>query len=224
MATVDVARCRLRLTDPELAAVTSLGQADPATRAAAAQLLRDALTTAGALRGTALPGWVDELLRTVARPALRLVLETVAGGPPVVRQIWATPADAVAGEPAGDGTTELAWIEPAMLPYTIVQVVRLRRDRPPERTATNREAGLLRHRRMSWRASSVWADRAGHRHTGAISVVDAGPAGLWLVTVDDPAADDPMVELALIPASAVWRQLIELLPHDGATDRREAPA
>lgn len=138
MATVDVARCRLRLTDPELAAVTSLGQADPATRAAAAQLLRDALTTAGALRGTALPGWVDELLRTVARPALRLVLETVAGGPPVVRQIWATPADAVAGEPAGDGTTELAWIEPAMLPYTIVQVVRLRRDRPPERTATIR--------------------------------------------------------------------------------------
>lgn len=135
MAVADPARCRLRMTDAELTAVATLGQSGPAAAEDSRQLLADALTTAGVLTGGTVPGWVDELLRAVAQPALRVAVETVTVGPPLVRQLWANPRDATLGEPVDGGMTELSWLDPVTVLSVIATLLRFRR-RPPPTEAT----------------------------------------------------------------------------------------
>jgi hypothetical protein len=257
MVVADPVRCRLRMTDAELAAVAALGQEGAAAEASRV-LVREAFTAAGLLTGGVAPGWVDELLRTVAQPALRVAVETVMAGAPLVHQLWATPRDAVLGEPAGEGVTELSWIEPVTIPYAIVQLVRLQRRPPPVAAAAirlpasrladiekrlaagdNVTAGhlpdgsgladqdvealarIIRRRRVSWRASSVWDDGTAGRRVASLTVIDAGDAGLWTISVDDPDSEDPMLLLEAVAASTVWRRLVALLP--ATTAREEAP-
>jgi hypothetical protein len=138
MVVADPARCRLWMTDAELAAVASFGRDGAAAAGEPRALLREAFAAAGLLTGGVAPGWVDELLRPVAQPALRVAVETVTVGAPLVHQLWATPRDAVTGEPALEGLTELSWIDPVTIPYTIAQQVRLRRQPPPPEAAAIR--------------------------------------------------------------------------------------
>lgn len=116
--------------------MAALGRDPAGSTDGARQTVVDALAAAGAMVTGTLPGWVDELLRTVARPALRIAVETLAVDRPLVDQMWATPADAVTGETVGAGTTELSWVDPTLIPHVIAQRVRLRRRVPPATRAS----------------------------------------------------------------------------------------
>jgi hypothetical protein len=209
MAEQDLARCRLRLTQPELTGVHAV-RADPA-----------------------LPAWARELLDVVASPGLRTVVRIFTAGPPLVYSIWATPQDAVFGAPTGTGQIELATMEPALIPFTLAQLVGLRRrpappTRSPIRVAASTYlaapdgagvspalAAIFRQRRTSWRAMAAWRDRAGDRVTRSLHVTDAGPAGLWQLRVEEPATIDPMLFIEPSNARDVWRAITDLLPTAG---------
>lgn len=255
MAVADPARCRLRMTDAELAAVAALGRSGPAAEPESRQLLVDALAAAGVLTSGTAPAWVDDLLRGIAQPALRAVVETVTVGAPVVHRLWVNPLGAVLGAPVAEGVTELSWLDPVTTPYAIAQLLQFRRRPPPpagtapvrlpaSRMAeiekslvasdaagggappagqpaggggwTGRDAetvgGIIRQRRLTWRVSSVWADGPDRRRTASLSVIDAGAAGLWALTVHEPDSQDPMLQLEAVAASTVWHRLVALLP------------
>ena len=244
MAEVDLARRCLRLTGAELeAALTSGGSAPPAPRQ---PLL--ALDTGGHAREPN-PPWVEELLAVVARPALRVVVETAVAGHLAVYSLWATPKQAVTATPASDGVVELALIDPLLLPWTIAQLVGLGRRPPPPPVAPLRlpaslldtveeqvtagqavdgalmaaqgldqaqQAALVRlfqRRRVSWRASSVWAGTDGQQQTSNLAVLDGGEAGLWRVQVPDTEDPDPVFTLEPVRASMIWRGIVGLLPN-----------
>jgi hypothetical protein len=173
-----------------------------------------------------LPGWAAELVELVARPSLRLAAEVVTAGA-VTTHVWATPAGAAVGEPASDGTVAVSYVEPLLIPLVLARAIGLRRQPPPPgRTPLEVPAAalstlsavdggdfarLLRHRRTSWRVSSVWQDEAGRRVVDAVQGLDAGPAGQWLVRAVMSA---PGAVLAFDPVSAsqVWARLLGLLP------------
>jgi hypothetical protein len=70
---------------------------------------------------------------------------------------------------------------------------------------------LLRERRISWRASSVWTGADGEPRVGSVAVLDAGVEGLWL-TRHDGEEPDTIVHLEPVPPSAVWDRLTALMP------------
>ncbi|MBF9128970.1 hypothetical protein I0C86_08230 [Plantactinospora sp. S1510] len=249
MAEADPVRRRLRLTDIEVAAVTTVGARDDDPAGGSRRLLAEALTTAGVLHGGVLAGWVDRLLTVVSRPSLRVAVEVVTSGR-VVYPIWATPRAAVVGEPAGDGAVDLSMVDPMMIPFVLAQTVDLRRgppppDRPPirvggdllaiveRRLVSGEEPAVLRRllsadglsdgdaavmvdvvqrRRASWRASSVWADESGRHGTEGPHVLDAGDAGLWIVTIERSGPADATQVFTPTAATAVWAELLALLP------------
>ncbi len=86
---------------------------------------------------------------------------------------------------------------------------------PDERAAF---LDLLRDRRLSWRASSIWTDSELGERLGSVAVIDAGSSGLWLVDhSDDPL--DPMLSVTPIRPSQAWRRIVELMPAPAAGPR-----
>jgi len=84
-----------------------------------------------------------------------------------------------------------------------------------EEAGRNDLAVLLAKRIGSWRLSAVWADEAGERHAGELTVIDAGEAGLWRCEL--PAGVDrldPDLRLTLTPVapSRVFALVLGLLP------------
>jgi hypothetical protein len=69
---------------------------------------------------------------------------------------------------------------------------------------------IVRNRRSSWRASSIWTEEEGQR-TASVTVVDGGVAGLWLSTASE-GDDDSIVCLEPVLPSAVWKHLVALVP------------
>lgn len=67
-------------------------------------------------------------------------------------------------------------------------------------------------RRASWRLWSAWMDEAGVVHERGLTVVDAGPVGLWRAA----AGADTEVTLTPVAPSEVWHALVGLLPAQGA--------
>lgn len=249
MAEVDALRRRLRLNKAELAAVETTGITSDGVGQESERLLVEALTAAEVIKDGRIPGWVNELLGIVARPALRIAIDVLTIDR-LAYSIWATPSGAVTGTPMDDGTTELATIDSIMIPFAITQIVGLRR-RPPgagrgpirlrasafaaieQQAAAGIERDSLRQslsiddltdgdldalvdlvgqRRTSWRISTVWSDGT-RRHTPeGLHVLDAGEAGLWIITAADWQAGDPMLTLSEVTAGVVWERLMGLLP------------
>ena len=84
-----------------------------------------------------------------------------------------------------------------------------------DETARNDLAALLAKRTGSWRLSAVWADEAGERHTGELTVIDAGEAGLWRCEWPaDADRQDPDLRATLTPVapSRVFALVLGLLP------------
>ena len=81
-------------------------------------------------------------------------------------------------------------------------------------------AEVLARRRLSWRAVSTWASPTGEVTSRGVTVIDAGPAGLWRVDVThaEPGAGtgppDTLVLSALAPSQA-WEELTALIPPTG---------
>ncbi len=71
---------------------------------------------------------------------------------------------------------------------------------------------LCWRRRLSWRATSLWASGEDQREVHTLTVVDGGEAGLWLSGIDDEQAADPVVTLDPVRPSQVWQQILSLLP------------
>lgn len=174
------------------------------------------------------PGWAAELLALIARPSLRAVVDVVSTGVSAT-QVWATPAGAAVGEPAGpasDGRLDVSFVEPILIPLVMARAIGLRRlPAPPGRVPLQISAaaladpstgddGPLRHFRTSWRVSSVWAERSGRRIIGAVQGVDAGRAGHWLVHAERPESGAADATLVFEPVSAgdVWSRLLTLMP------------
>lgn len=70
---------------------------------------------------------------------------------------------------------------------------------------------LLRERRISWRATSVWSDLEGERHVSSVAVLDAGVEGLWL-TRHEGEPPDTIVHLEPAAPSTVWDRVLALMP------------
>ena len=81
-------------------------------------------------------------------------------------------------------------------------------------TDTDRRAilDLCWWRRISWRATSLWASGEHEREVRTLTVVDGGDAGLWLSSLDDERASDPVVTLDPVRPSQVWQEILRLLP------------
>lgn len=206
MPTWDAARLRLLMTKAELANPGGISVVD-----------------------AALPEPAAEILQTVTRPAVRLLVQlfTSAGTrtarTPVTHRFWLTGRTAVLGLDSGGGA-ELSIADTVLVPYTVAQLVGLRRlpapqGRRPIRTplVTYRavEAGeaempelaaVLRSRRCSWRVSSAVGAGSSPPIVKWLHVTDAGPAGLWRITVDR-ADSGRSVELTPMRATEVWRAL-----------------
>jgi hypothetical protein len=222
---LDIARCRLRLTEQEIAEVRTVRVARP------------------------LPAWAGEALDTVADPGLRIVVRVFTAARPLHHSIWATPRVAVVGEPTDDGRIELSSTEPVLIPFTIARIVGLRRRPvPPGRSMIRMPASvytsiqdrvgssagldgrnpqgiaspeatleaILRQRLMSWRATSAWRDETGQRVTVNVNVTDAGEAGFWRARVEEPESPDPMLLVEPSAARDVWAGLTGLLPRRSA--------
>ncbi|HEX5621781.1 MAG TPA: hypothetical protein VFX51_25365, partial [Solirubrobacteraceae bacterium] len=80
-------------------------------------------------------------------------------------------------------------------------------------TGEDRDAllAVLRERRISWRASSVWTGADGEQRVGSLAVLDAGVEGLWL-TRHEGTEPDTIVHLEPVPPSAVWDRVGALMP------------
>ncbi|HET9442088.1 MAG TPA: hypothetical protein VFO65_02125 [Acidimicrobiales bacterium] len=73
---------------------------------------------------------------------------------------------------------------------------------------------IVAGRRMTWRAGSAWADDAGRVHEGAVTVVDAGPEGLWCSSAAGDGDQGPgcLLRLAPLTAAQAWWELVALMP------------
>ncbi len=71
---------------------------------------------------------------------------------------------------------------------------------------------LCWRRRLSWRATSLWASGEDQREVRTLTLVDGGQGGLWLSSVDDEQAADPVVTLDPVRPSQVWQEILSLLP------------
>jgi hypothetical protein len=69
---------------------------------------------------------------------------------------------------------------------------------------------IVRNRRSSWRASSIWTVEGG-QETASVTVVDGGISGLWISTASD-GEDDSIVCLEPVLPSTVWKRLVALVP------------
>lgn len=189
------------------------------------------LTTPGgaAALGAGLPEPAGEILQTLARPVMRLLVQLFTPargtGTPVTHRIWLTSRAAVVGQATADGGAELSMADPVLVPYTVAQLVGLRRlPAPPGRRpirvplATYRavEAGdaqmpelaaVLRSRGLSWRVSSAVSGGSDRPIVKWLHVTDAGPAGLWRVTVDRSEYGESGVELTPLRAREAWTAL-----------------
>jgi hypothetical protein len=91
--------------------------------------------------------------------------------------------------PDGDAADALAQLEPGL---------------------RERLLALLRERRLSWRATSVWSD-VEEQHVTSVAVLDAGVEGLWLTRHEgDPP--DTIVHLEPVAPSEVWERVVALMP------------
>lgn len=180
------------------------------------------------LMDAALPDPATEMLRTVARPAMRLLVQlftsagTAAADPPVTHRFWLAGRTAVLGRATGGGGAELSIADTVLVPYTVAQLVGLRRSPAPQgrrpirtplvtyraveagRAELPELAAVLRSRRVSWRVSSAVGAGASPPIVKWLHVTDAGPAGLWRITVDRA---DSGIELTPLRATEVWRAL-----------------
>lgn len=235
MADLENARCRLRLTESELADVQTM-RADPA-----------------------LPGWAREALATVAEPGLRIIVKIFTANRPLVQSIWATPRIAVIGTRTDDGRIELTSIEPVLIPFALAQMVGLRR-RPAasDRSAIRVRAAtylamqqrvfaphpqppngnpselppadaaalstLFRRRLMTWRATAAWRDRAEGRVVRTVHVADAGVAGLWQITAENASPEGPVLLVEPVRTRDVWAKITDLLPGKRSVTRQEFEA
>ena len=77
---------------------------------------------------------------------------------------------------------------------------------------------LLRNRRLSWRASSIWTDAELGERIGSVTVIDGGDSGLWLVDHDDDPLD-PRVSVAPTRPSEAWKRIVELMPRPATGPR-----
>lgn len=206
MPTWDAARLRLLMTKAELA------------------------TPAAAMLDAALPELAIEMLQTRARPAMRLLVQlftsagTRAAETPATHRFWLAGRTAVLGLSTGGGA-ELSIADTVLVPYTVAQLVGLRRLPAPQGRRPIRvplvtyravEAGeaelpelaaVLRSRRVSWRVSSAVGAGSSPPIVKWLHVTDAGPAGLWRVTVDRSDSGPSGVELTPTRATEVWRAL-----------------
>lgn len=73
-------------------------------------------------------------------------------------------------------------------------------------------ADICTCRHTTWRVTSVWKPTPDSQTTRALTVVDAGDAGLWLSEPDDPRDTGTSVTLTATRPSRAWRQLLDLLP------------
>jgi hypothetical protein len=69
---------------------------------------------------------------------------------------------------------------------------------------------LLRDRKLSWRASSVWKDGMGADRACVVAVMDGGESGLWISEHFDVASKSPSVRLSPTDPGAVLEQLAEV--------------
>jgi hypothetical protein len=85
-----------------------------------------------------------------------------------------------------------------------------------------RFARLLAERRSSWRVTVAYAAAGGELRQGSLTVVDAGAAGCWVSEPLDPA--DPEAGAILSPrrSSAIWHDLLELIPAPRAAEAESA--
>jgi hypothetical protein len=208
---LDPIRDRVRLDEAELAALTVLtaGRGDEALAGESGRATLAELRAAGALEGDAPAPWLARLLAPVAAPAFRAVADVHAGGRlVVVATAWANGDGCLLGTLAADGVTELAPIDPMLLPSAFAREVDLGpRPAPEEREPISAgvadvEAAEAAHgddalgrlmaaRRSSWRVTVT--DGAGTR---SLAAVDATGLGLWLV---EPEPDD---RARLVPTTA----------------------
>ncbi|HZM79858.1 MAG TPA: hypothetical protein VFC19_29350 [Candidatus Limnocylindrales bacterium] len=182
-----------------------------------------------ALFSSTMPEPASEILQTLARPAMQLLVQlftsaSTAGtaATAVTHRIWLRDGAAVLGQATGDGGAELSMADPVLVPYAVAQLVGLRRRPPPlgrkpiqVPLATYRavEAGeaqmpelaaVLRSRRLSWRVSSAVPSGSTRPVVKWLHVTDAGPAGLWRITVDHSDHGQSGVALTPMRAREVW--------------------
>jgi hypothetical protein len=154
-----------------------------------------------------------------------------------VEQAWATEREGVWGVVAADGMIELTPIEPGLIPWAVARAVGLGpRDKPDspalqapaqvlgaaaeggaaealselEPEVRERLLAILRERRLSWRATSVWSDSE-EQHVTSVAVLDAGVEGLWL-TRHEGEPPDTIVHLEPVAPSEVWERVVSLMP------------
>lgn len=203
-AVLDGARRRALLSAVELEAAVFLvsGQEGPVPEPLRAGV--DGLVAGGALREGRMADVLAELVTILVRPALEVVVETQAAGPPVTTVVYATPGLGVVVAPVAPDRWALSPLEPGNLPFALASILGFG-SRPTPASADREE--LLRRRRLSWRVSVTWnADDGGVRR-GTLAVVDGGDAGMW-----EAEREDRGVRLTPLPSSEVWRRLLALVP------------
>jgi hypothetical protein len=208
---LDAVRERAKLDEAGLAALTVLiaGRDGEALEGESGRAALAELRAAGALEGDWPAPWVARLLAPVAAPALRAVADVHAGGRlAVVATAWASRDGCLLGTLTSDGATELAPIDPALLPSAFAREVDLGpRPAPDDRepitaSVAQVEAAeaargddalgrVMAARRSSWRVTV--ADDHGTR---SLAAVDAAHLGLWLV---EPEPGD---RARLVPTTA----------------------
>ena len=239
VAQLDIPRAALRLDDAELGAAVMLvaapdhpSLADPATRAAL-----DALTAAGIVQDGRITGFPARLLAvtvesfvglgTVVEQGWATEREGVWGAVAADGQVELAPIEpslipwaisravglgpreqpargplAVAAEPLGTASERLAAGDREGAAAALEAFA-----------AEDRDAllAVLRERRISSRASSVWTGADGEQRVGSVAVLDAGVEGLWL-TRHEGTEPDTIVHLEPVPPSAVWDRVTALMP------------
>lgn len=126
MATLDIPRAALVLSDAELGAAVMLMAApeQPLLAEPASQEAVGALREAGMLDEAGRPsGYPARLLATVAAPKLRVAVESYFAGQSRLEQAWATETEGVLGGVTVDGRIELSPVEPSLLPWAIARWV-----------------------------------------------------------------------------------------------------
>ncbi len=213
MATLDPRSRRAYLDEAELAAAVLLLVApeDPTLEGEDAREAVARLVDAGGVRDGKLEAWLVELVAPIARPELRALAESHSGGQLwVVASAWMAAPGGTLGTLAEGSKSELAPLDPALLPSALAREVGLApRSVPGSREPllacisdveqAERERGhdplgrLMAQRRCSWRVTVTNVVE-----TRSLAVVDGGPQGYWLCEL----ADAELEQVRLVPAAS----------------------
>jgi len=178
----------------------------------------DRLRAVGAVEGTALTEGARPIAETVRSPVVRLRLDFLRPGRPVVCPGWIDSRFAVLAVPSPSGVDDVKVAPTAFLPARLAGFTGLG-PRPVNKWSWDGgraefDASLAqqesptfvpaRSLRLHWRVTMAWT--GGSR---SLEVLDANDAGIWLVRQDEQG---DAVSVVSVTTTDVWVALIATLP------------